>query len=288
KTITIRAANITPSMMITELMNSSKILDTTLNTLANQVQPTSTRFAPNLESIQNALKYDKKLHYPSISELEKAAGTVISKQYGTKNTQDPKEQAVLLGIASTIMPVLLTKYPDFLAVDSTGHRNCLNFLNTAFMVRSDEPCGRVVATFVSDKETIPIIDLMFESVNISVFSYRFLLDKIIILAVLKFIQYSVKNGVQLNPKWLAMDKWDPYLAAARKHFPYTQVILCDWHEADALKEWFTRNLNDQWLRDRVFYQFRFVKWSRDQEEFNQRKTTLIDTKNLQAALGLLI
>ena len=46
-----------------------------------------------------------------------------------------------------------------------------------------------------------------------------------------------------------------------------------------------RNLNDQWLRDRTFYQFRFVKRSRDQEEFDQRKKTLLDVKELQAAIG---
>ncbi|CAG8812646.1 4738_t:CDS:1, partial [Racocetra fulgida] len=89
--------------------------------------------------------------------------TVISKQYSVKDAQDPKDQAVLLGVAFTIMPTLLTKYPDFLFVDSTGRRNSLNFLNTAFMVRSNEPRGRIVATFVSDKETIPVVDLMFNS-----------------------------------------------------------------------------------------------------------------------------
>ncbi|CAG8712744.1 23807_t:CDS:2, partial [Gigaspora rosea] len=71
KTIANRVANVTPSMLATELMNNSKILDTTSNTPLNHVQLTSTRFAPNLESIQNALKYDKKLHHPSVSELEK-------------------------------------------------------------------------------------------------------------------------------------------------------------------------------------------------------------------------
>ncbi|CAG8840301.1 12514_t:CDS:2, partial [Racocetra persica] len=161
--ITNRISSVTPSMLATELMNNSKTLNKTLDTSANQVQPTSTRFAPNLEPIQNTLKYDKKLHYPCISEFEKAESTVIAKQYGVKDTQDPKVQAVLLGVASMIMLVLLTKYLDLLALDSTGRRNSLNFPNTAFMVRSDEPRGRVVATFVSDKETIPIVDLMFES-----------------------------------------------------------------------------------------------------------------------------
>ncbi|KAF0532588.1 hypothetical protein F8M41_011091 [Gigaspora margarita] len=217
KTIANRVANATPSMLVTELINNSKILDTTSNMPLNHVQPMSTQFVPNLELIQNALKYDKKLHHPSVSELEKvcsliddyeAEGTVISKQYGIKDTQDPKKQAVLLGIASTIMPALLTKYPDFLVIGSTSCRNSLNFSNTAFMVRSDELHDRVVATFVSDKETIPVVDLMFEL----------------------FIQYSIDNGVQLNPKWLAMDKWDPYLSAAKKHFPNSQVILCDWYE----------------------------------------------------------
>ncbi|RIB17636.1 hypothetical protein C2G38_2037571 [Gigaspora rosea] len=107
----------------------------------------------------------------------------------------PKKQAVLLGIASTIMPVFLNKYSDFLAIDSTGRRNSLNFPNTAFMVRSDEPR-----------------------------------DDTITLVFLKFIQHSIKNSIELNPKWLAIDKWDPYLAAARKHFPNMQVVLCDWHE----------------------------------------------------------
>ncbi|CAG8815122.1 15545_t:CDS:1, partial [Racocetra fulgida] len=40
----------------------------------------------------------------------------------------------------------------------------------------------------------------------------------------------IKNNVQLNPRWLSMDKWDPYLTATRKHFPNTQIVLCDWHE----------------------------------------------------------
>ncbi|RIB07441.1 hypothetical protein C2G38_2214449 [Gigaspora rosea] len=184
KTITNRTTSITPSMLAAELMNVAKILSITDTTPENQAQPTSTRFVPNLEAIQNALKYDKKLHYPNVLEYEKVCsimdpheseGTVISKQYGVKDTQDPKEQAVLLGIASTIMPTLLTKYPDFLAVDSTGRRN--------------------------DTSRQP-------DVRIS----------------------GIKNDVQLNPKWLAMDKWDPYLTAARKHFPNTQVVLCDWHE----------------------------------------------------------
>ncbi|CAG8721874.1 6559_t:CDS:1, partial [Dentiscutata heterogama] len=99
----------------------------------------------------------------SIIDDYEAEGTIISKQYGVKNTQNPKKQAVLLGITSTVMPILLTKYLDLLALDSTGHHNSLNFPNTAFMVRSDEPCGRVIATFISDKETILVVDLMFES-----------------------------------------------------------------------------------------------------------------------------
>ncbi|RIB30955.1 hypothetical protein C2G38_2151045 [Gigaspora rosea] len=235
KEITSRSTNITPSILATEFMNNAKIS----STLANQVQPVSTRFTPNLEAIQNALKYDKKLHHPSALEFEK--------QFGIKDSKDPKEQAVLLGIASTIMPKLLTKYPDLFAVDSTSHHNCLKFPNTAFIVRSDEPRGRIIATFVNNRETIPVVDLMFES--------------------------------------LTMDKWDPYLTAAKKHFPNTQPILCDWHETDALKEWFTKNLNDQWIRDRVFYQFRFVKRSRDQEEFNQRKATLLNVEKLQTAIG---
>lgn len=92
-------------------------------------------------------------------------GTAISKQYGIKDANESKDQAVLLGVASTIMSELLYKYPDFLAVDSTSRRNGLNFPNTAFMVRSDEPRGRIVATFISDRETIPIVDLMFELVS---------------------------------------------------------------------------------------------------------------------------
>ncbi|CAG8726094.1 16773_t:CDS:2, partial [Cetraspora pellucida] len=163
KKITNRIASITFSMLITELINNSKTLSKTLNILSNQVQPISIQFVSNLKLIQNALKYDKMLHNLCISEFEKAEKTVISKQYSVKNTQDSKEQAVLLGIVSTIMLVFLTKYPDFLTLDSTSCHNSLNFSNTAFMVRSDEPCGQVVATFVSNKETIPVVDLMFES-----------------------------------------------------------------------------------------------------------------------------
>jgi len=93
KTISSRA-NATPSMMATgkfrevnvnlkftlqfidfvyfsEFMNNAKILSITSSTPANKIQPTSTRFAPNLEAIQNALRYDKKLHYPSVLEFEK-------------------------------------------------------------------------------------------------------------------------------------------------------------------------------------------------------------------------
>ncbi|RIB11513.1 hypothetical protein C2G38_2042613 [Gigaspora rosea] len=223
KTITNRTASVTPSILATELMNGAKILSITDTTPKNQVQPTSTRFVPNFETILNALKYDKKLHNPSVLEYEKVCslidtyeseGTVISKQYGVKDAQNPKEQVVLLSIASTIMPTLLTKYPDFLALDSTGRCNGLNFPNTAFMVRSDEPYGRIAATFISDKETIPVIDLMFES------------------------------------------------------------------------EWFTKNLNDQWIRDQRFYQFRFVKHSRDQKEFDQQKITIMAAKVFQSAIGI--
>ncbi|CAG8719005.1 5556_t:CDS:1, partial [Racocetra persica] len=55
---------------------------------------------------------------------------------------------------------------------------------------------------------------------------------------------------------------------------------------DALKEWFTKHLNDQWIRDRTFYQFRFVKRSRDQEEFDRRKITILDVKEFQSAIGI--
>ncbi|CAG8696224.1 13649_t:CDS:2, partial [Dentiscutata heterogama] len=116
--------------------------------------------------------------------------TIISKQYGVKDAQNLKEQVVLLGIISTVMPILLTKYPDLLALDSTGCHNSLNFPNTAFMVRSDKPHGRVIAIFISDKKTILVVDLMFES-------------------------------------WLAINKWDLYLVAARKHFPNTQATILD-------------------------------------------------------------
>ena len=65
-------------------------------------------------------------------------GTAISKQYGIKDADESKDQAVLLGVASTIMPELLYKYSDFVSVDSTSRRNSLIFSNTAFMVRSNE------------------------------------------------------------------------------------------------------------------------------------------------------
>lgn len=58
-------------------MNNAKILSVTSNIPANQIQPTSTRFAPNLEVIQNALKYDKKLYYPSVLEFEKVRKLVF-------------------------------------------------------------------------------------------------------------------------------------------------------------------------------------------------------------------
>ncbi|RIB18925.1 hypothetical protein C2G38_2036498 [Gigaspora rosea] len=126
----------------------------------------------------------------SLMDTYEAEGVAISNQYSIKNAQDPKEQAVLLGIASTIMLTLLTKYSDL-------------------------------------------------------------------------------------------------LAQLKKYFPNTQAILYDWHEADALKEWFTKNLNDQWLRDRIFYQFRFIKRSRDQEEFDERKVNILDAEKLQAAIGIM-
>ena len=66
-------------------------------------------------------------------------GTAISKQYGIKDADESKDQAVLLGVASTIMPELLYKYPDILSVDSTSRRNGLNFPNTTFIVRSNKP-----------------------------------------------------------------------------------------------------------------------------------------------------
>ncbi|CAG8646864.1 1218_t:CDS:2, partial [Dentiscutata heterogama] len=186
KEITNRSTNVTPSTLATEFINDAKISSITTNTYETE-------------------------------------GVIISKQYGIKNSQDPKEQAVLLGIASSIMPMLLTKYSDLLVVDSTGHHNCLNFLNTAFMIRSDEPRGRIIATFISNKETILVVDLMFESL----------------------IQYTAKNNIKLNPKWLTIDKWDPYLVVAKKHFPNTQ------------------------------------------EEFDQRKSTILDAEKLQAAIGTL-
>ncbi|RIB12445.1 hypothetical protein C2G38_2200664 [Gigaspora rosea] len=61
----------------------------------------------------------------------KIEGTVISKQYGVKDAQDPKKQAVFLGITSTIMPVLLTKYLDFLAINSTELHAAVGITNLA-------------------------------------------------------------------------------------------------------------------------------------------------------------
>jgi hypothetical protein len=122
-------------------------------------------------------------------DIYEAQGTAISKQYGIKEAQDSQDQAVLLGIASTIMPELLCKYPDLLAIDSTGRRNGLNFPNTTFMVRSDEPRGRVVATFVSDKETIPVVDLMFKKVS----KFLFLSFHFILLITLLFEVYTVQH-----------------------------------------------------------------------------------------------
>ncbi|CAG8779824.1 391_t:CDS:2, partial [Racocetra persica] len=150
------------------LINNSKILDTTFNIPANQVQPIFTQFAPNLESIQNAFKYNKKSYYLICSLIDnyKVKGTVISKQYSVIDIQDSKEQAVLLGVVSTIVLVLLTKYPDFLEIDSTGHHNGLNFPNIVFMIRLNKLCGQVVAIFINDKETIPVVNLMFEQTTL--------------------------------------------------------------------------------------------------------------------------
>lgn len=52
-------------------MNSAINLNKFAIIPANLIQPTSTRFAPNLETIQNALKHDKKLHCPNVTEFEK-------------------------------------------------------------------------------------------------------------------------------------------------------------------------------------------------------------------------
>jgi hypothetical protein len=101
RTISSRATNATPSMMATgknicklnkafqfidivyflEFMNNAKVLCISSNTPANQVQPTSTRFAPNLEAIQNALKYDRKSCYPSIIEFEKVRNWIFISFY---------------------------------------------------------------------------------------------------------------------------------------------------------------------------------------------------------------
>ncbi|CAG8791059.1 7724_t:CDS:2, partial [Gigaspora rosea] len=50
---------------------ASRSTNTMLSMLATVLQPISSRFTSNLEAIQNALKYDKKLHYPSALEFEK-------------------------------------------------------------------------------------------------------------------------------------------------------------------------------------------------------------------------
>ncbi|KAG9305163.1 hypothetical protein G9A89_010671 [Geosiphon pyriformis] len=126
--------------ILAELMNNAKILSTS-NRFANQVQPISARFASNLETIQNALKYEKKLRYPSVLKFEKAEDVVISKQYEIKDAQNSKNQAVLLGVASKVISKLLYKYSDFLFLDFINCHNSLNFSNTVFMVRSDEPRG---------------------------------------------------------------------------------------------------------------------------------------------------
>ncbi|CAG8696051.1 22511_t:CDS:2, partial [Gigaspora rosea] len=63
--------NATPSSIMTELINSAKVLSKTSNTSTNQVQPYFTRFASNLETIQNAIKYNRKQNYTSVNEFEK-------------------------------------------------------------------------------------------------------------------------------------------------------------------------------------------------------------------------
>ncbi|CAG8577327.1 504_t:CDS:2, partial [Gigaspora rosea] len=71
KEIASRSTNTTLSILATKFMNNAKISNVTASTPANQVQLISSRFTPNLEAIQNALKYDKKLYYPSALEFEK-------------------------------------------------------------------------------------------------------------------------------------------------------------------------------------------------------------------------
>ncbi|CAG8792266.1 11732_t:CDS:2, partial [Gigaspora rosea] len=58
KEITSRSTNVTPSILAIEFLNNTKISSTISSTPANQ-------------AIQNALKYDKKLHHPSALEFEK-------------------------------------------------------------------------------------------------------------------------------------------------------------------------------------------------------------------------
>src|SRR4051812_13661817 len=109
-------------------------------------------------------------------DMYETEDVIISKQYGIKESQNPQDQAVLLGIAFIIMPELLHKYPDLLVIDSTSRHNGLGFPNTAFMVRSDESHGRIVATFISDKETTPVVDLMFKLMsNLSSFSLHIII-----------------------------------------------------------------------------------------------------------------
>ncbi|CAG8447588.1 19596_t:CDS:2, partial [Gigaspora rosea] len=94
KEITSKSTNVTPSILATEFMNNAKISSTISSTPANQVQPVSTRFMPNLEAIQNALKYNKKLYHPSALEFEKVNKSIKSSQL-TMSSMDFHGNAVV-------------------------------------------------------------------------------------------------------------------------------------------------------------------------------------------------
>jgi hypothetical protein len=89
----------------------------------------------------------------------------ICSQFGDLSSSSSQDNAVIFGLASPAFAGLVTKYPTLLAIDATSRRNSLNFPNTAVMVRSDEPHGRLLGCFVTDKDNTAVVDRIFEKVQ---------------------------------------------------------------------------------------------------------------------------
>jgi hypothetical protein len=94
------------------------------------------------------------------------------------------------------------------------------------------------------------------------------------------------NGIKnFAPSWISIDKSDAYNGAIKKIFPDCQIVLCDWHEANALKDWLHKNITKPFLRDQVFYWFKYVKRSRTIEELEERAQTILLSSKLMGAIS---